>query len=156
MVVDDDKLMCASGPTGDRNQFCNYMQKNVHLYRYQTDSKLGATAMANFIQSQLAYSLRRSPYHVDALIAGVDDGTPVLFWIDYFASMVKVNTGSHGYAAMFINGILDCNWKPDMREDEALALAQLCIAEIGTRFLISQTHFIAKIVNKDGTKVVPI
>lgn len=110
-------------------------------------------ATANFTRTELAHALRRGPYQVNLLIGGVDEEGPQLYWMDYMASMTKVNKGAHGYANYFLGGLLDKHWKPDMTIEEALELAKLCKDEMSTRFLVSQKTFIAKIVTKDGIMV---
>jgi hypothetical protein len=48
-----------------------------------------------------APSLRvQSPYHCNLLVAGYDKGVgPSLYWMDYLATLHKVNTGGTGYGA---------------------------------------------------------
>eukprot|EP00918_Siedleckia_nematoides_P105032 GHVU01229342.1.p2 GENE.GHVU01229342.1~~GHVU01229342.1.p2 ORF type:complete len:152 (-),score=22.98 GHVU01229342.1:1144-1599(-) len=111
--VDEDKLIGTAGPHGDRMQFGEYIRKNVHLHRLRTGIPLSTNAAANFTRNELAHFLRSNPHHVDMLMAGCDkDGSPGLYWIDYLASMVPVDKGAHGYAAYFIMGLLDKEYKP--------------------------------------------
>lgn len=40
----------------------------------------------------------QSPYHCNLLIAGFDEGAGAsLYWVDYLATLHKVNTGGTGY-----------------------------------------------------------
>lgn len=42
--------------------------------------------------------LLQSPYHCNLMLAGYDAATgPVLYWMDYLATLNKVNTGGTGY-----------------------------------------------------------
>jgi 20S proteasome alpha/beta subunit len=77
-----------------------------------------------------------------------------LYFLDYLAAMQKVQYGAHGYAAMFCYGIMDKEYRENQTEAEAIQLVQHCINEVQTRFLISQTNFIIKAVDKDGVRVV--
>ena len=40
-----------------------------------------------------------------------------------------------------------------MSVDQALEVVDKCVAELHTRFLISQPNFIVKIVDKDGARI---
>ena len=40
----------------------------------------------------------QSPYHCNLLLAGYDETTgPSLYWMDYLATLNKINTGGTGY-----------------------------------------------------------
>lgn len=73
LVVDNNKVLGMAGQIGDRLQFGDYIEKNIHLFRFKHNRKLTCDAAANFTRQQLAYYLRRSPYHVDVLLAGHDE-----------------------------------------------------------------------------------
>jgi 20S proteasome alpha/beta subunit len=49
---------------------------------------------------------------------------------------------------------MDKEYRENQTEAEAIQLVQHCINEVQTRFLISQTNFIIKAVDKDGVRVV--
>ena len=58
---------------------------------------------------------------VNMLLAGYDADVDEcsLFFIDYMASMQKVNSGGHGYGGMFCLSLFDKHWKPNMTRAEA-------------------------------------
>ena len=66
--------------------------------------------------------------------------------------MQKLNKAAHGYGAYFTLGLMDRHWKPDITEEEGLALIRKCIKEMETRFIVNLTKFSIKIVNKDGVR----
>ncbi|PFH32590.1 putative proteasome subunit beta type 2 [Besnoitia besnoiti] len=156
LLVDDNKIMGLAGQIGDRLQFGDYIQKNVHLYRFRNNKRLSCAATASFTRQQLAYYLRRSPYHVDVMLAGYDETGPHLYWMDYLASMASVNKGAHGYAAYFLGGLLDRYYHPDLTEEEALKILEMCKKELMTRFIVSQASFRVKIATKDGIRTLDI
>ncbi|KEP64434.1 UNVERIFIED_CONTAM: proteasome subunit beta type 2, putative [Hammondia hammondi] len=156
LLVDDDKVMGFAGQIGDRLQFGEYIQKNIHLYRFRNNKKLGCAAAANFTRQQLAHYLRRSPYHVDIMLAGYDEMGPHLYWMDYLASMASVNKAAHGYAAYFLGGLLDRYYHPELTEEDALKIIEMCKKELMTRFIVSQASFRVKIATKDGIRTLDI
>lgn len=106
----------------------------------------------------MATALRKGPYQTNLLIGGVDEtqNEVSLYYLDYLASMAKVNYGAHGYASNFVISIFDRDWKPKMTLEEGITIIKKCIHELHTRFLISQPVFVVKVVDKDGIRVLSI
>lgn len=105
----------------------------------------------------MAVALRKAPFQTNVLLAGFDQNTGAsLYFIDYLASMAKVNFGAHGYCANFILSVFDREWKKGLNEEEGLQVIKKCIHELKTRFLINQPNFVVKLVNKDGIKIISL
>eukprot|EP01098_Paradermamoeba_levis_P002929 TRINITY_DN1384_c0_g1_i1.p1 TRINITY_DN1384_c0_g1~~TRINITY_DN1384_c0_g1_i1.p1 ORF type:complete len:227 (-),score=71.37 TRINITY_DN1384_c0_g1_i1:104-685(-) len=154
--LDSHKVLVAVGETGDREQFCEYIQKNVSLYAIRHNLPLSLHAAANFTRRQLAHALRSNPYNVNLLLGGVDEEGPALYFMDYLASLNKLNFGVHGYASNFLLSVLDKNYKEGLTVEQGLELLKLCIFELKTRFLISYSGFLVKIVDKNGVTTVEL
>lgn len=148
--------MAVTGPNSDMISFSEYVAKNLALYEFSHDGlKLSTKAQANYCRSELATALRKGPYQVNLLLAGYDDKLgPSLYFLDYLASLQKVQFGAHGYASSFCLSIMDRETKQGMTEEEALNVIDHCFHEIHTRFLINQPNFMVKIVDKNGVRVV--
>lgn len=102
----------------------------------------------------MAKALRKGPYQTNLLLAGFDEQEGVsLYYMDYMASLAKVNFGAHGYAANFVLSVFDRDWTKGMNVEQGLEVIRRCIHELRVRFLISQPVFVIKIVDKDGTRV---
>ncbi len=82
------------------------------------------------------------------------EGVSKLFWMDYFGTLQQVQKGAHGYAAYFVNSVLDNNFQKDITVEEGLEVIKKCILELRTRFIIKQPQFLVKIVTKDGIRKV--
>lgn len=154
--------MVATGPQSDRVGFGEYIQKNMKLYELRNGVTLDGPATANYVRSELARFLRKSPYQVNLLIGAVDEvstgpeekkqAVPSLHWIDYLGSMVKVNFGVHGYGAHFCLSIFDREWKPDMTLEEATKVIKLCRAELDMRFLVRNGEWSYKVIDAAGIR----
>eukprot|EP00594_Rhizosolenia_setigera_P019158 CAMPEP_0178978110 /NCGR_PEP_ID=MMETSP0789-20121207/24937_1 /TAXON_ID=3005 /ORGANISM="Rhizosolenia setigera, Strain CCMP 1694" /LENGTH=133 /DNA_ID=CAMNT_0020667733 /DNA_START=284 /DNA_END=685 /DNA_ORIENTATION=- len=117
---------------------------------------LSLHAQANFTRGELAKAIRKGPYQVNVLLGGydVDSDESALYWLDYMGTLQKVNYGAQGYASNFTLSIMDRDYQENLTEKEAVAIVEKCMNELNTRFLINQTNFIIKVVDKDGIKVV--
>jgi len=152
--IDSHKVIAASGPQGDRAQFGEYVKRNIILYQLRQNVPLSTHAAANFTRGELAEALRKGPYQVNMLFGGFDKQQgPSLYWIDYLASLQKVEFGCHGYAGHFLLGIFDKQYKTGMTLEEGFNLAETCITQLKTRFLLNQSKWIIKVIDKNGHRV---
>lgn len=110
------------------------------------------------MRTELANALRRGPYQVNCLVGGFEHSTgeAKLYWMDYLGTLQQVTKGAHGYAAYFVNSVLDNDFRHDMTLDEGIIAMKKCIVELRTRFIIKQPAFIAKLVTKEGIKEISL
>ncbi|GFR42700.1 hypothetical protein Agub_g3622 [Astrephomene gubernaculifera] len=153
--IDDHKVFCIAGEAGDRVNFSEYIIANVKLYALRNETELSTKSVANYTRGELAAALRSSPYHCNLLLAGYDKETgPALYWMDYLATLNKINTGGTGYGSYFTLSLFDKMWHPELTPDEAVAMIEAGIAEVKKRLVVAPPHYIIKIVDKDGVRVV--
>ncbi|XP_010532564.1 PREDICTED: proteasome subunit beta type-2-A-like [Tarenaya hassleriana] len=153
MKLDSHKLVAASGEPGDRVQFTEYIQKNVALYQFRNGIPLTTAAAANFTRGELATALRKNPYFVNILMAGYDKETgPSLYYIDYIATLHKVDKGAFGYGSYFSLSTMDRHFRSDMTLEEAIELVDMCILEIKSRLVVAPPNFVIKIVDESGAR----
>ncbi|OMO54426.1 Proteasome, subunit alpha/beta [Corchorus capsularis] len=153
MILDSHKLLAASGEGGDRAQFTEYIQKNVALYQFRNGIPLTTAAAANFTRGELATALRKNPYFVNILLAGYDkDIGPSLYYIDYIATLHKIEKGAFGYGSYFCLSMMDRHYHSGMTVEEAVDLVDKCIVEIRARLVVAPPNFVIKIVDKDGAR----
>lgn len=150
-------LLGAAGPTGDRTQFGEYIQKNVALYALRNDIELTTHGAAAYIRNQLADALRSNPFQVNLLLGGFEEKKgPSLYYMDYLASMHKLDFGAHGYASNFCLSVMDRFYKRDMTLEEGKDLLRKCIAELRLRFMVDMSSWTIKISNKDGVSEIKL
>ena len=113
------KMMACSGEQTDRYNFSNYVMRNLQLMEFRTGHEPDVESTAQFIRSETADALRRAPFQVNALIGGYDvvEQSAKLYWMDYLGTLQQVQKGAHGYAAYFVNSVLDNGYQKDMTLD---------------------------------------
>jgi 20S proteasome subunit beta 4 len=153
--VDSHKVFCIAGEAGDRVQFSEYIIANVKLYSLRNSTSLSTKSVAHFARGELATALRKSPYQCNLLVAGYDECTgPSLYWLDYLATLHKVNTGGTGYGSYFALSLFDKMWHPDLTEDEAVAMMEAGIAEVKKRLVVAPPHYLMKVIDRNGVREV--
>lgn len=133
-----------------------FVEKNFQLYELQNDGmKLSIQAQANFCRNEIAYALRQGMMQVNLLLGGYDTktGQSSLYFLDYLGSLQAIPYGCQGYGSYFCLSTMDRDYQPGMDQAAAIALIEKCIQEMQTRFLIAQTNFIIKIIDREGVRV---
>jgi len=154
MELDSHKLLGVGGDPADCVQEPEYFQKNVALNYFRTGVPMSTHAVGHYMRGEKSANLRKGMKVVDMLLAGYDEDVgPSLYFLDYLASMQKLDKGAHGYCGLFVNSLLDAHWKPGMTIEEGVALMALCAAEMKRRFSIAMPKWIIKVVDKNGTRV---
>lgn len=167
--IDEKILMGVSGEPGDRVQFSEYVAANVRLSALRNETRLSTAAVAHYARGELAAALRRRPYSTNLLIAGYDaaheggekgkdgeekkEGEASLYWMDYLATMHKMNVGGTGYGSYFVLSMLDRLWRPKLGVAEALEMMEKGVAEVLKRLVVAPPAYVIKIVDKDGIRV---
>jgi len=151
--LSDKMVMAVCGDPGDMTNYAEYIQKNLKLYEMIHGYKLTPNAAANFSRKVLAKALRSRPYHVNLLIAGVEEtGEPSLYFMDYLSSMTKEKYAAHGYGSYFILSTLDRNYKEGLSREEAVELVRKCVQEVQNRFIVNLNSFNVQVIDKTGIK----
>jgi len=89
----------------------------------------------------------QTPYMVNMLMAGYDDQSgPVLYFMDYLASLVKVPFAAHGYGSFFSLGIMDRYYKSGVchTHTACCALTQLPLNKLAFIFQPLSAVFITR------------
>lgn len=90
---------------------------------------------------------------VNILMAGYDNESGAsLYYIDYIATLYKVDKGAFGYGSYFSLSTMDRHYRSDMSVEEAIELVDKCILEIRSRLVVAPPNFVIKIVDKDGAR----
>jgi 20S proteasome subunit beta 4 len=153
LQLDSRKLLALSGPKGDVSNFGEFVKCNLNLYRLKNGRALSTSAAAHWTRNELAKALRSGPYQVNGLFAGYDDQNgPELYFLDYLATMHKVNSSGHGYGGMFSLSLFDKHWVPNMSKEQSLELVRKCVAEIQERLVVAPEKFLIKIVSEKGVE----
>eukprot|EP00755_Sulcionema_specki_P017330 Sspe_Gene.64141::Locus_37548_Transcript_2_2_Confidence_0.750_Length_791::g.64141::m.64141/K02734/PSMB2; 20S proteasome subunit beta 4 len=166
--VDEYKIAAATGEQGDRVHLLDYLTANMKLNQMRSAGARHTTwATANFLRQHMAQRLRSREgiYRCNIMFAGYDvrmsehddsECGPKLYWMDYLASLKKVNFGAHGYGGSFVTGFLDKYWKADMSEEESINLMREAIKVVQARLIVDSGKFSVKLINKDGVRKIDI
>lgn len=146
----NNQILAVSGENADRNDFSKLIRCELDYYYYRYNHRLNTDQVANFTRCILAENLRKSPYAANCVIAGFDDGSAHLYWLDYLGSLQKVTKAAQGYGSHFMYSIMDNFFNSNFSLEEGKKCIGACINELRTRFVINMTNFHVKVIDKDG------
>ncbi|KAF3522407.1 hypothetical protein F2Q69_00048229 [Brassica cretica] len=133
MLLDSHKLIAASGEP-----------EECVTVSVQKRDPLTTAAAANFTRESLLCEHPEAGYDKEAGAS--------LYYIDYIATLHKVDKGAFGYGSYFSLSTMDRHFRSDMSVEEAIELVDKCITEIRSRLVIAPPNFVIKIVDKDGAR----
>lgn len=152
--VGNKKILFISGDSGDISNFVDFIQKTVQLYSLKTGHSLSTHSVANFLKQELSKSLRKGGLNINLIIAGYDEFIGVsLFYLDYTGNLQRMNYCIQGYASLFISSTLERNFKCNLNLKNAVSLIMKCILILRKRFVIDNSNFMIKIIDKKGSRV---
>eukprot|EP00766_Chilomastix_caulleryi_P006065 gnl/Chilomastix_caulleri/794.p1 GENE.gnl/Chilomastix_caulleri/794~~gnl/Chilomastix_caulleri/794.p1 ORF type:complete len:203 (+),score=24.68 gnl/Chilomastix_caulleri/794:115-723(+) len=155
-----NKAMAIVGEAGDGFHFGRMMETNIRLQEMSRDHEHTVNAASHFVRAELARAVRKNPYNVDILIAGIDKikegenekAIPSVYKLDYLGSLCNGKYLASGYCAYFVTALFDQLYKDDMNETEAVDLCKKAIRQLKRRFLLRPTEFALRIISKGGVE----
>ena len=165
MKDDEDKIlplgthtmMATSGEPGDRVQFSEFVAANARLYALRNQATLSTKAVAHFARGELATALRKGPKQCNLLVAGFDESRGAsLYFLDYLATLHKMNVCGFGYGSWFVLSMWDRLWHPNLTEAEAVSMMRAGIEEVKRRLVVASPTYTVKVVDKDGIREIDL
>ena len=107
----------------------------------------------------MANSLRsRNSFLANLVVGGYstnarDQERVQLYSIDYLGAMVSANVVAHGFCQFFALGVGDRLWKEDLTVDEAVAMLQIIVNELGKRMAAYPHCVFVRIIDAQGIRV---
>lgn len=176
------QLLLAIGEEGEADRLRERILAETSLANLRMGRSWSTSETAHFTRTLVADALRsRSPFSVNLLIAGVDEGAtiqksnivdssiqsstdipiyknpiPSLYWMDYLASLHRLPFAAHGYGAYFVLGLLDARYKPEMTLKDALSIFREVFHELKSRFIVQIPKLDVRMIDAKGIHMVNI
>jgi proteasome beta subunit len=119
--IDTYAGMTIAGLVGDAQTLVRYMRAEMELYRVQRKINMPIEAAATLLSNMLNQS-KYYPYMVQLLVGGYDKSTHI-FSIDAAGGSVEDEYASTGSGSPFVYGVLEAEYQPNMKLDDAIDLA---------------------------------
>jgi proteasome beta subunit len=141
--------MTTAGGVGDAQQLARLMSVESNLFNVRRGKTMTVGAVATLLSNVLNQS-RYYPYYVQLLVGGVDADGPSMYSVDAMGGATKeeeiVATGSGSPIAY---GVLEDQFKKDMKEKEAVGLAIRALKAAMRRDIGSGEDIQVVVITKD-------
>ncbi len=118
--IDTYAGMTIAGLVGDAQVLVRYMRAEMELYRVQRKINMPLDAAATLLSNMLNQS-KFYPYMVQLLIGGYDK-KPHVYSIDAAGGAVEDIYASTGSGSPYVYGVLEAEYSPDLKLDDAIDL----------------------------------
>ncbi|CAD8062864.1 unnamed protein product [Paramecium sonneborni] len=116
--IQDNILLALSGLNTDIHTFYALMEKEINLYNLKENRKMKPTTFANLVASAL-YERRFGPFFVTPIVAGLENGKPILATYDSIGCKSDLDDFQvGGTGGNYIYGACEAFFKPDMSPEE--------------------------------------
>jgi proteasome beta subunit len=147
----EDRIGAAiSGSPGDAQSLVNLLKTDANLYRLNHDRPISAKSMAQ-VAANILHGRRGYPYFVDGILSGLDDDGPHLFFIDPIGGKLEEEKfASAGTGATIAYGVLEQNYRDDMKLDDGLKLAAQSIKTAIERDAATGDRIVVAAIDEQG------
>ena len=147
----EDRIGAAiSGSPGDAQSLVNLLKTDANLYRLNHDRPISTKSMAQ-VAANILHGRRGYPYFVDGILSGVDDDGPHLFFIDPIGGKLEEEKfASAGTGATIAYGVLEQNYRDDMKLDDGLKLAAQSIKTAIERDAATGDRIVVAAIDEKG------
>jgi proteasome beta subunit len=153
LFVSDRIAITTAGGVGDAQSLARLLRAELELYKYSRGEQISiqgaATMLANVLQGNKYF-----PYFVQIIIAGFDS-EPRLYDLDLFGGLLGEKYTSTGSGSIVAYGVLDEGFKPNLSEQDAVALATRAIRAAVKRDSASGEGVDVVVITKDAVKRIP-
>ncbi len=144
-----------AGVAGDVQGFVDVLKAESSLYRLREERLMAPSALAH-LASNILHGRRMFPYLISALLAGVGDDGPRLYFLDPVGGMLedeRFAAGGTGESVAY--GVLEAGYSDGMSLDDGAKLAAQSIAGAIERDAATGDKVIVAVIDGEGYRELP-
>jgi len=141
---------CCAGMVADMQVLAMQMRALTKIRKMELKREIPPNSVAKMM-STLMYERRFFPLLTQVIVGGVD-GEPAIYTLDPLGSVLPDDYASVGTGAEMALGVLDQEYKPKMKEKEAVSLAVKSIKSAIMRDAASGEGIDVLVADKNGVR----
>lgn len=154
--ITDKISLTISGAVGDSLAVIRFLRAQANLYEIERETKITPKAVTTLLSNVLNNN-RYYPFIFAPIIGGVNNKPELFELTPYGCISPKTKYAVTGSGTTFAVTTLDSEYKPNMKEDDAIALAIKAIVSSKNRDVYTGGKSISIIViDQKGTKEIPV
>ena len=149
--INDRVGIAAAGVLADMQTIARIVRADMNLYYLRTRRAPSVRSVAKLL-SVLLFEHRLIPYICEVVVGGVDDEGPHIYVLDPAGSLIEDDYTALGSGAKIAIGILESEYRKDMKVSEAKDLAVKAIRQAISRDPVSGDGCDLLIITREGVK----
>jgi len=141
---------CCAGMVADMQVLAMQMRALTKIRKMELKREIPPNSVAKMM-STLMYERRYFPLLTQVIVGGVD-GNPAIYTLDPLGSVLPDDYAAVGTGAEMALGVLDQEYKPKMKEKEAVAIAVKSIKSAIMRDAASGEGIDVLVADKNGVR----
>lgn len=139
-----------AGSPGDVQSLVNLLKAEANLYRLNHNRSIPTKGLAQ-VAANLLHDRRMFPYIVAGMLCGVDEDGPHLFFLDPVGGKLEEEKfASAGTGSTVAYGVLEQNYREDMKLEDGLKLAVESIKTAIERDAATGDEIVASLIDEKG------
>lgn len=147
--IDDHLAMTIAGTVAEAQNVVEVLKANAHLYRLNTGRPMPVGAAAR-LTANILFGSRGAPLAMQAIIGGIDKTGTHIFALDPLGSVMEEDCVSTGSGSPIAYGVLEDQYRSDMRVHEAIPLVVRAVNSAMKRDAGSGDSFDVAVVTEEG------
>ena len=152
--IDDHIAMTIAGAVGDAQTAVEVLRANSKLYKYSQSRPMPVKSASRLLANML-FSNRMIPLLLQAIVGGIDSSGARIFALDPLGSLIEERCVSTGSGSPIAYGVLESDYKDDMKVDEALPVVVRAVTSAMKRDAASGDSFDVAVVTSKGYRELP-
>lgn len=148
--ITDKIALTIAGMVGDAQMLAKYLKAELEVYRLRSGREPSVKTAAGILSSIL-FENRAIPFYVQLILGGVDE-KPHLFALDPDGGVIEDKYIATGSGSVFALGLLEAEFKENMKEEDATRLAVKAVNVALKRDVFSGDGIDCVVITKKGIK----
>jgi len=147
--IDHHLAMTIAGVVADAQNVIETIRYHANIYRIERQKPFPIASAAR-LASNLFFAYRLYPLVAEVLVAGYDSQGPSLYVIDLFGSLTREKYASTGSGSPIAYGILESEYREDIKLNECIKLAVKAITSAMKRDTATGDSFDLAVIDING------
>ncbi len=150
--ITDHVGVAFAGLYGDTQMLVRMLKTEAQYYHLEIGKEISVRALAKVL-SNILYSYKLFPFYAESIVGGVDEKGPQVYVLDPVGSLIEDDYTATGTGAPLAMGVIETNYRKDIKVEEAVELAKKAIEEAIRRDAISGDGIDLLVITREGYKL---
>jgi proteasome beta subunit len=144
--ITDKIAFTTAGGVADTEQLVNIMRAEAGYYEMREGMPMSVSTCAKMVSNVMNSYI----YYANLLVGGMDGDTPKLYFVDVDGGMIEEKMLATGSGSPVAYGVLETEFKEDMRTEDAVPIAVKAIRTAIKRDIATGNEVMVAVITRKG------